>query len=124
MEKCWELDCELQQMFVDFKKVLNRVGRMKLWTAMQDLGLLKKIVNSIRMCIEEFICKVRVWQYNSKIFETITEALSPQLSNIALEYHRKASNLLSAIADDVDQNKNEGNLHQVRKESREDEAHN
>lgn len=92
----------------------------KLWTAMHELGCPKKLVSLILMCIEGLRCKVRVGQQYSKTFEINNglnqgEALSPQLSNIALQhiirnrgietrtsiFHRQGSELLLTFADDL-----------------------
>lgn len=121
MEKCWEYDRELHQMFIDFKQAFDRICRTKLWSAMQELGFPKKLVNLIRMCMEGAQCKVRIGQQYSEPFEVNNglkqgDALSPQLFNIALEhiirrarieaptsiFRREGPNLLLAFADDVD----------------------
>ncbi|XP_060518453.1 uncharacterized protein LOC132697176 [Cylas formicarius] len=121
MEKCWEFNKELHQLFVDFKQAYDNVCRVKLWEVMEELGFPKKLIRLTQICINGAKNKVRIGQELSDIFEVNNglkqgDAISPLLFNISLEYVvRKAEikapmtmfrnngpKLLLAFADDVD----------------------
>lgn len=121
MEKCWEFNRDLHQLFIDFRQAYDTVRRVKLWQAMEELGFPKKLIRMTQLCIGGSKSKVRVGQNFSEVFDINNglkqgDALSPLLFNVALEHvTRKAEirppatvfqnngpNLLLAFADDVD----------------------
>jgi len=45
LEKCWEYDVEIYQIFIDFKQAYDSINRNMLLKAIQELGLARKIRN-------------------------------------------------------------------------------
>ncbi|KAJ4426775.1 hypothetical protein ANN_26574 [Periplaneta americana] len=85
MEKKWEYKGTVQQLFIDFKKAYDSVKREVLFDILMELGIPKKLVRLIKMCL-----RVRIGQFLSDAFPIHCglkqgDALSPSLFNFALE---------------------------------------
>lgn len=121
MEKCWEFNRNLHQLFIDFKQAYDTIRRVKLWQAMEELGFPKKLVKLTQVCINGSMSRVRIAHEFSEVFNINDglkqgDALSPLLFNVALEYvsrkaeiqtptavfHGNGPKLLLAFADDID----------------------
>ncbi|KAL4098346.1 hypothetical protein QTP88_022976 [Uroleucon formosanum] len=90
IEKKYEYQQDLWQIFVDFKKAYDSVHRESLYNIMTEFGIPKKLRNLVRMCMEGAHYKVRIDQTISETFTVETglkqgDALSPVLFNLALE---------------------------------------
>ena len=79
------------QLFIDFKKAYDSVGREVLYNILIECGIPKKLVNLIKMCLTERYSRVRVGKNLSDMFPIRNDlkegdALSPLFFNFALEY--------------------------------------
>jgi hypothetical protein len=91
LEKKWEYNHTVLQLFIDFKKAYDSVRRVALYNILNDFGIPRKLVGLIKMCLNETYSRVRIGRNLSDKF-TIENgqkqgaALSPVLFNFALEY--------------------------------------
>jgi len=90
MEKFYEHYKDLHLIFIDFQQAYDSIIRNRLWSALVQFGILKKLINLIRYCNSNTFCKVRFLGETSKDFEVKCglkqeNALSPALFNIALK---------------------------------------
>jgi len=91
LEKKWEYNEAMFQLFIDFKKAYDSVGREVLYNILIECGIPKKLVNLIKMCLTERYSRVRVGKNLSDMFPIRNDlkegdALSPLFFNFALEY--------------------------------------
>jgi sorting nexin-29 len=91
LEKKWEYNGTVHQLFIDFKKVYDSVKREVLYNILLEYGIPKKLVRVIKMCLNETYSKVRIGKLLSDKFSIQNgliqgDTLSPLLSNLALEY--------------------------------------
>jgi hypothetical protein len=91
LEKKWEYNGTVHQLFIDFKKAYGSVKREVLYNILLEFGVPKKLVRLIKMCLNETYSKVRIGKLLSDKFATQNglkqgDALSPLLFNFALEY--------------------------------------
>jgi len=91
LEKKWEYNEAVHQLFIDFKKAYDSVRREVLYNILIEFGIPKKLVMLIKMCLTETYSRVRVGKYLSDMFPIRNglkqgDALSSLLSNFALEY--------------------------------------
>ena len=89
LEKKWEYNEEVHQLFIDFKKAYDSVRREVLYNIFLEFGIPKKLVRLIKMCLTETYSSVRVGKNLSDMFPIRNglkqgDALSPLLSNFAL----------------------------------------
>jgi hypothetical protein len=130
LEKKWEHNEAVIQLFIDFKKAYDSVRREALYNILIAFGIPKKLVRLIKICLTEMYNRVRVGKNLSEMFPIRNglkqgDALSPLLFNFALEYAIKrvqvnwnglklnGTHQLLAYADDV--NILGGSVHTVRK---------
>lgn len=119
LEKFWEFNRDVHHLFVDFRQAYDSILRVKLWDAMAEIGIPKKLINITKMCINGSRCRIRIGDTLSDVFEVNGglkqgDAISPILFNIALEkvvrtagisvelFGRDGPRLLLAFADDID----------------------
>lgn len=119
MEKCWEYNKVLHQLFVDFKQAYDNVLRVELWNAMIELGIPNKLVTLTKISMEGSVSAVRIGRKLSTFFIINNglkqgDAISPLLFNIALEkvvrdartetllFRTRGPQLILAFADDID----------------------
>ena len=81
----------MHQLFLDFKKAYDSVRREVLYNILIEIGIHKKLVRLIKMCLIEMYSIVRVGKNLSDMFPIRNglkqgDALSPLLFNFALEY--------------------------------------
>ena len=91
LKKNWEYDGTILQLFIDFKKACDSVKREVLYNILTEFGIPKKLVRLIKMCLNETYSRVRVGRFLSDAFPIHcglkqVDALSPLISNFALEY--------------------------------------
>jgi sorting nexin-29 len=91
LEKKWEYNEAVHQLFIDFKKAYDSVRREVLYNTLIEFGIPMKLARLIKMCVSEMYSRVRVDKHLSDTFPTKNglkqgDALSPLLFNFALEY--------------------------------------
>ena len=91
LEKRWEYNEAVHQLFIDFKKAYDSVRREVLYNILMEFGVPKKLVRLIKMCLNETYNRFRIGKNLSDIFPIRNglkqgDALSPLLFNFALEY--------------------------------------
>jgi len=118
LEKKWEHNEAVHQLFIDFKKAYDSVRREVLYNILIEFGIPKKLVRLIKMCLTEMYSRVQVGKNLSEIFPIRNglkqgDALWPLLFNFALKYAIKrfqvnqdgltlnGTHQLLAYADDV-----------------------
>jgi hypothetical protein len=119
LEKKWEYNEAVHQLFIDFKKAYDSLRREVLHNILIEFGITRKLVRLIKMCLWETYSRVRVGKNLSDripIRNGLKEgdALSPLFFNFALEYAIRrvqganqdglklnATHQLLAYADDV-----------------------
>jgi hypothetical protein len=91
LEKKWECNGTVHQLFIDFKKAYYSIKREVLYNILLEFGIPKKLVRLIKMCLNETYSKVRIGKLLSDKFPIQNglkqeDALSPLLFNFALKY--------------------------------------
>jgi sorting nexin-29 len=130
LEKKWEYNEAVHQLFIDFKKGHISVGREVLYNILIEFGIPRILVRLIKMCLSETFSRVRVGMNLSDKFPIRNglkqrDALSPLIFDFALEYAIRrvqvdedglklnGTHQLLAYADDI--NVLGGNVHAVKK---------
>ena len=90
LEKKWEYNEEVHQLFIDFKKAYDSVRRV-LYKILMEFGIPRKLVRLIKMSLTETYSRVRVGKNVSDRFPVRNgfkqgDALSPLLFKFALVY--------------------------------------
>jgi hypothetical protein len=88
LEKKWEYNEAVHQLFIDFKKVCDSIRREVLYNILTEFGIPMKVVRLIKMCLSETYSRVRVGEHLSDTFPIKNglkqgDALSPLLFNFA-----------------------------------------
>jgi len=91
IEKKWEYNEAVRQLFVDFKKNYDKVRKEILYNILIEFSIPMKVVRLIKMCLNETYTRARAGKYLSDGFPIRNclkqgDALSPLLLNFALEY--------------------------------------
>jgi hypothetical protein len=91
LEKKWECNGTVHQLFIDFKKAYDSVRREVLYNILIEYGIPRKLVALIKMCLNETYSRVRIGKNLSDKFTVQNglkrgDALSPMLFSFALEY--------------------------------------
>jgi hypothetical protein len=91
LEKKWEYNGTVHQLFIDFKKAYNSVRRKVLYSILIEFGIPRKLVGLIQMCLNKTnstVCIGKFWSDKFAIQNGLKQgdALSPLLFNFALEY--------------------------------------
>ena len=68
LEKKWEHNEAVHQLFIDFTKAYDSVRREALYNILIEFGIPKKLVRLIKMCLTETYSRVRVGKNLSEIF--------------------------------------------------------
>ena len=89
LEKKWEYNEEVHQLFIDFKKAYDSVRREVLCKILIEFGIPRKLVSLIKMSLTETYSRVLVGKNVSDRFPIRNglkqgDALSPMLFNFAL----------------------------------------
>jgi hypothetical protein len=91
LEKKWEYNGTVYQLFFDFKKAYDSIMREVLYNILLEFGIPKKLVRIIKMCLNETYSKVHIGKLLSDMFPIQNglkqgDALPPLFFNFALEY--------------------------------------
>jgi hypothetical protein len=68
LEKNWEYNETMHQLFVDFKKAYDSVSREVLYNVLTDSGIPLKLVRLIKMCLNKTYSRIRVGKHLSDRF--------------------------------------------------------
>jgi len=91
LEKKWEYNEAVHQLFLDFKKAYDSVRSEVLYNILIEFGVPQKLVRLIKMHLTETYSRVRAGKNLSDMFPVRNglkqgDALSPSLFNFVLEY--------------------------------------
>jgi hypothetical protein len=91
LEKKWEYNGTVHQVFIDLKKAYDSVRRKVLYNILIEFGIPRKLVGLIKMCLKETYSTVRIGKLQSDKFPIQNglkqgDALSPLLFNFSLDY--------------------------------------
>jgi hypothetical protein len=68
LEKKWEYNGKVYQLFIDFKKAYDSARREVLYSILIEFGIPRKLVGLIKMCLNETNITVRIGKYQSDKF--------------------------------------------------------
>jgi hypothetical protein len=68
LDKKWEYNGTVHQLFIDFKKAFDSVKREVLYNILLEFGTPKKLVRLIKMCLNETYSKAHVGKLLSDKF--------------------------------------------------------
>jgi hypothetical protein len=68
LEKKWEYNGTVHQLFIDFKKAYHSVRREVLYNILIEFGISRKLVGLIQMCLNETYSTLRVGKFQSNKF--------------------------------------------------------
>jgi hypothetical protein len=60
LEKKWEYNGTVHQLFIDFKKAYDSIKREVIYNILLEFGIPKKLLRLIKMCLNETYSKVRI----------------------------------------------------------------
>jgi hypothetical protein len=91
LERKWEYNKTVHQLFKTFEKAYDSQRDEVLYNILIEFGVPTKLVRLIKMCLNETYSKIRIGKHLSDSFPIQNglkqgDALSPLLSNFALEY--------------------------------------
>jgi len=91
LEKSWEHNVEIHQIFVDFQKAYDNIRRDKLYAIMAHFGIPDKLIRLTKATMENSTYHVKIGTVMTDDFKVGTglkqgHGLAPSLFNIALEY--------------------------------------
>jgi hypothetical protein len=91
LEKKWEYNGMVHQLFIDFKKAYDSVRREVLYNILIEFGVPRKLDGLIKMCLNEIYSTVHIGKYQSDKFPIQNglkqgDASSPLIFKFALEY--------------------------------------
>jgi len=91
VEKCWEYDIDVYQLYVDFRQAYDSIDREKLYTIMLDFNIPRKLVRLTRLTMENSESRVNIQGNLTDPFKLNQglkqgDGLAPMLFNLALEY--------------------------------------
>ena len=68
LEKKWEYNEAVHQLFIDFKTAYDSVKREVLYNILMEYGIPKKLIRLIKICLTETYSRVRVGKNLSDMF--------------------------------------------------------
>jgi len=91
LEKAWEHNAEIHQIFVDFQKAYDSIRRDKLYAIMANYGIPNKLIRLTKATVENSTYCVKTATIMTDGFKIGTglkqgDGQAPNLFNIALEY--------------------------------------
>lgn len=119
LEKTIEFNVDTYHLFIDFKAAYDTVNRERLYRALDEFNIPRKLVNLVRLTMSNVECRVRIQQDLSDTLKTFNglrqgDALACILFNLALEKAIRNTGIqttghifnksvqLLAYADDID----------------------
>src|ERR1700744_6230282 len=119
MEKAWEHNISIHQLFVDFKQAYDSIIRNVLFNIMEEFGIPSKLIRLTKATLTDTKCKILIQGQLSDTFNIDTglrqgDGLSTILFNLALEKVVRAMSInfngtifttskqIAAFADDAD----------------------
>ena len=60
MEKPWEFNIDIHQLFVDFKQAYDSIDRQALFNIMNEFDIPKKLINLTKATLTNTKCKILV----------------------------------------------------------------
>jgi len=92
LEKQWEHNEAVHQLFIDFKKTYDSVRREVLYNTLNEFGIPMKLVRLTKMCLNDTYSRVQVGKHLSDVCPIRNalkqgEVLSLLLFNYLLEQH-------------------------------------
>jgi hypothetical protein len=91
LEKKWEYNEAVYQLFIDFKQACDSFRRKLLCNFLNEFGIPMKLVRLIKMCLNETYTRIQVGEHLSDMLPVMNglkqgDALSPLLCSFALGY--------------------------------------
>jgi hypothetical protein len=91
MDKKWEYNETVHQLFIDFKKAYDSIRRKVLYNTVLEFEVPLKLVRRIKMCLNKTYSKVHIGKHLLDTFPIQNclkqgDALLPLLFNFAIEY--------------------------------------
>jgi hypothetical protein len=83
LEKKWEYNEAVHQLFIDFKKAYDSVRREALYNILAEFGIPKKLVRLIKVCLIETYSSDRVGKNLSRMFIISVAALREKFLEIS-----------------------------------------
>jgi hypothetical protein len=68
LEKKWEYNGTVHQLFIDFKKAYDSVRRELLYSILIEFGIPRKLVGLIQMCLNETFSTLRIGKFQCDKF--------------------------------------------------------
>jgi hypothetical protein len=84
LEKKWEHNEVVHQLFIDFKKAYDSVRREALYSILIEFGIPKKLVRLIKMCLTETYSRVRVGKNLFEVTSSNYQQDATQLTELHL----------------------------------------
>jgi len=70
-QKMWEFDKEVYTLFVDFEKAYDSIHRPTLFKILKEFNMPKKLINLIKMTMENSEIKIKIANSTSKPFKEL-----------------------------------------------------
>jgi hypothetical protein len=91
LEKAWEHNVEIHQIFIDFQRAYDSIRRDKLYAIMAFFGIPNKLIRLTKATMEDSTYHVKIGTTMTDGFKVRNglkqgDGLAPNLFNIALEY--------------------------------------
>jgi hypothetical protein len=68
LERKWEYNEAVQQLFIDFKKAYDSVRNVVLYNILIEFGIPLKLVRLMKMCLNETCCRFQLGEHLSDMF--------------------------------------------------------
>ena len=73
LEKKWEFDQSVHQLYIDFKKVYDSIKRERMYEILTRWGIPKKLANLVQVCLKDTRGRVRIGNQMSKLLIFIAD---------------------------------------------------
>jgi hypothetical protein len=94
LEKCWEININVYQIYVGFKQAYDSIQREKLYRTMHESNIPIKLIRVVRATMRNSEAQVKIQAQLTEPFKIRQglkqgDGLAPSLFNLALEYATK-----------------------------------